>query len=42
MFTYLLVLYVNVYGKIVACVVMRDFVFWVRRLMCWENVVINR
>jgi len=37
-----LVLYANGYGKIVAYVVVREFVFWVRRLLCWENVVINR
>ena len=37
MFRYLLVLYVNVYGKIVTCVVMCEFVFWVRRLLCWEK-----
>jgi len=41
-FRYLLVLYSNVYGKIVAYVVVREFVFWVRGLLCWENVVINR
>jgi hypothetical protein len=41
MFRYLL-LYSNVYGKIVAYVVVREFVFWVRGLSCWENVVINR
>ena len=42
MFRYLLVLYASVYGKIFAYVVVREFVFWVRRLLCWENVVINR
>jgi hypothetical protein len=36
MFRYLLVLYSNVYGKIVAYVVVREFVFWVRGLLCWE------
>jgi hypothetical protein len=30
MFRYLLVLYFNVCGKIVAYVVVREFVFWVR------------
>jgi hypothetical protein len=30
------VLYSNVYGKIVAYVVVLDFVFWVRGLLCWE------
>ena len=42
MFRYLLVLYASVYGKIFAYVVVREFVFWVRRLLCWENVVVNR
>jgi len=37
MFGCLLVLYANVYGKIVAYVVVRDFVFWVRRLLCCEK-----
>ena len=32
----------NVYGRIVAYVVVREFVFWVRRLLCWETVVVNR
>jgi len=31
------VLYSNVYGKIVAYVVVREFVFWFRRLLCWET-----
>jgi hypothetical protein len=35
MFRYLL-LYSKVYGKIVAYVVVCEFVFWVRRLLCWE------
>ena len=35
MFRYLLVLYANVYGKIVTYVVVCEFVFWVRRLLCW-------
>ena len=36
MFRYLLVVYSNVYGKIFAYVVVRDFVFLVRGLLCWE------
>ena len=36
MFNYLLVLYSNVCGKIVAYVVVRELVFWVRGLLCWE------
>jgi len=36
-FRYLLVLYANLYGKIVTYVVVREFVFWVRRLLCWEK-----
>ena len=30
-------LYANVYGKILAYVVMREFVLLVRRLLCWEK-----
>jgi hypothetical protein len=30
-------LYSNVYGKIVDYVVVREFVFWVRGLLCWES-----
>ena len=33
MFRYLLVVYVNVYGKIVVYVVVCEFVFWVRRFL---------
>jgi len=33
-----LVSYSNVCGKIL----LREFVFWVRGLLCWENMVINR
>jgi len=29
-------IYSNVCGKIVAYVVVRDFVFWVREFLCWE------
>ena len=36
MFRYLLVLYSFVYGKIVVYVVVREFVFWVIGLLCWE------
>jgi hypothetical protein len=37
MFRYLLLLYSNVYCKIVDYVVVREFVFWVRGLLCWEK-----
>ena len=29
-------IYSNVCGKIVAYIVVREFVFWVRGLLCWE------
>ena len=40
MFRYLLVLYANVYGKIVAYVVVREFVFWVRNMLSssWRSM----
>ena len=35
-------LYANVCGKVVTCVVVCEFVFSVRRLLCRESVVVGR
>jgi hypothetical protein len=36
-FRCLLLLYSNVYGKIVDYVVVCEFIFWVRGLLYWES-----